>query len=165
VARLREAGCEDVVLVTRPELAPRLAHDARVASSSAPDPAGSLAIGLRALGAAADDLVVVTPVDAWPARVETIRRLVDVVLGGAEAATPRYAGRGGHPVVLRSRALAPFADASRPPPPLRDLLAALGEARTRVDLDDPAITVDLDTPEDVARATGAPPVFATAPKP
>ena len=107
--RLREAGCGGVVIVTRAELATRFVRDASVAVSGAPDPAGSLAIGLRALAPSPQDLVVITPVDAWPARVETIAQLVRAVRQGAEAATPLREGRGGHPVVVRARVLDPAA--------------------------------------------------------
>jgi CTP:molybdopterin cytidylyltransferase MocA len=154
--RMREAGCEDVVLVTRAELALRFAADAAVVVSAAPDPAGSLALGLRALAPAPGDLVVVTPVDAWPARPETIAALIAAVRGGALAATPSHGGRGGHPVVARGAVLAPLAEAPRP---LRGALAALGSARVRIDVDDASVTRDLDTPADVLEATGRPPHF------
>jgi CTP:molybdopterin cytidylyltransferase MocA len=153
--RLREAGCAHVVIVTRAELAHRFEHDGQVAVSSAPDPAGSLAIGLRALAPSPEDIVVVTPVDAWPGRVETIALLVAAVRDGADAATPSRAGRGGHPVAVRARVLE--ADVPRP---LRDALADLGPLRVRLEVDDPGVAIDLDTPDDVKRVTGAPPRFA-----
>lgn len=155
--RLREAGCGGVVIVTRAEIAVRgvFDRDARVAVSGAPDPAGSLAIGLRVLAPLREDIVVVTPVDAWPARVETIARLVDAVRDGADAATPLFDGKGGHPVVVRAWVL--DCDAPRP---LRDVLAALGSRRVRIDVDDPSIAVDLDTPDAVTAMTGSPPRFA-----
>jgi CTP:molybdopterin cytidylyltransferase MocA len=153
--RLREAGCRRVVIVTRAELAARFFMEAEVAVSAAPDPAGSLAIGLRALAPLADDVLVITPVDAWPALVATVGRLVRTVRSGADAATPTRDARGGHPVALRARVL--DCDAPRP---LRDVLNDLGAKRMRVQVDDPGIAVDLDTPDDVQRATGAPPRFA-----
>jgi molybdenum cofactor cytidylyltransferase len=156
--RLRAAGCAEVVIVTRPGLVARFAGDAIVVASRAPDPAGSLAVGLGAIGPGDDTaLLVITPVDAWPARVETIAALVAAVVAGVEAATPRYEGRGGHPIVIRATTLRAFADAPRP---LRDVLGALGHARVRVDVDDPSVATDLDTPADVFAATGAPPRFA-----
>ena len=163
--RLVESGCAPAVLVTRPELAGRfgdcLPGDCMIAVSTAPDPAGSLAVGLDALAARSplgdDDLLVITPVDAWPARLATLARLVAAVHDGADAATPRHSGRGGHPVVLRARVLGSFRDAPRP---LRDVLADLGAGRVRIDVDDPGVAIDLDSPGDVLRATGAPPRFA-----
>ena len=156
--RMREAGCTEVVLVTRTDLVGRLAPlGDLVVASVAPDPAGSLAVALRALSLAADDLLVITPVDAWPARPGTIALLLDAVRAGAGAATPRFGGRGGHPVVARARVFEGFTDAPRP---LRDVLAALGAARARLDVDDSSVVVDLDAPADVVAATGTPPRFA-----
>jgi CTP:molybdopterin cytidylyltransferase MocA len=68
-------------------------------------------------------------------------------------------GRGGHPVVTRARVLMPLA-AEASPRPLREVLAALGDRRRRVEVDDPAVRTDLDTPQDVERVTGAPVRFA-----
>ena len=78
------------------------------------------------------------------------------VRDGADAATPSRAGRGGHPVALRARVL----DVEEPRP-LRDVLADLGPLRARLEVDDPGIAIDLDTPDDVKRVTGAPPRFAS----
>jgi CTP:molybdopterin cytidylyltransferase MocA len=156
--RLRDAGCAKVVIVTRPELVAAFAGDGTAVASTAPDPAGSLAVGLAVLASVdPEEILLVTPVDAWPARVETMTRLIERVVAGADAATPSYRGRGGHPVAIRMRALGGGEGAPRP---LRDVLAALGEARVRVEVDDPAVTADLDTPEDVVAATGAAPRFA-----
>jgi hypothetical protein len=44
-------------------------------------------------------------------------------------------------------------------PPLRDCLAALGDARVRVEVQDIAVGVDLDTPEDVVALSRAGPIF------
>jgi CTP:molybdopterin cytidylyltransferase MocA len=160
VWRMRDAGCADVVLVTRPELAVRFERDANVVTSEAPDPAGSLALGLRRVRPADDDVLLITLVDAWPACEQTARALVKAVHAGASAAIPVHQGRGGHPVAVRASVLEGFADAPRP---LREVLAALGSARVRVDVDDPAIAIDLDTPDDVVRATGAAPRFSLGP--
>ncbi len=157
--RLQEVARATVVIVTRAELAARFAGDAIVVASSAPDPAGSLAVGLGALAAEPfhpDDLLIITPVDALPVRAETLAALLSAVVAGAEAATPRYRERGGHPVVIRARALAGYALAPRP---LRDVLAELGERRVRVEVEDPSVATDLDTPEDVRAVTGDWPRF------
>jgi CTP:molybdopterin cytidylyltransferase MocA len=146
VRRLREAGCDEVVVVLKEPLA----IDATIAISSAPDPAGSLAVGLSA---ASGDPVIVTPVDVMPARVETIRALVLALGDSIDAATPVFRGANGHPVVIRRAAIAIGK-------PLRDVLAALGDRRTKIDVGDAAVATDLDTPEDVVAATGALPVFS-----
>lgn len=155
------AGCARVVVVARPEDVGWLrARGVDAAPSQAPDPAGSLAEGARALGPLdADAPVLVTPVDVIPALPSTIRALRDALRPGLDAVTPTCGGSGGHPVILRARALAPYLDGAAPP--LRDVLAALGARRLRLAVDDPAVTTDLDTVEDVARVTGGPPRFWT----
>ena len=90
--RLREVGCDPVVLVTRGELVERLSSSgAIVVSSGAPDPAGSLAVGLRALSLASvsslapEGLLVLTPVDSFPASPATFALLL-----AATGALPRF---------------------------------------------------------------------------
>jgi CTP:molybdopterin cytidylyltransferase MocA len=158
--RMREAGCSDVLLVTRAEVAPLFDGLVRVAVSDAPDPAGSLRVGINALRLDPSAVVLVTPVDVLPARVGTLTALLARMAdAGVDAATPRHAGRGGHPVALRAAALGPLRDGSAAT--LRDLLAAfdLRGARVRLDVDDPAVATDLDTPDDVLRVTGEGPRF------
>ena len=45
------------------------------------------------------------------------------------------------------------------PPPLRDHLRALGAASTDVDVTDPTVLIDLNTPADVMGTLGALPRF------
>jgi len=163
VQRALLIGCRRVVLVVRPEVADVLDASAcpalTIAVSEAPDPAGSLAVGLRARGEG-DCALLITPVDAFPTSQETFTALVAALEAGALAATPllNRSGRGGHPVLCRREVLTPYRTAS--PPPLRDVLHALGTARVRVPVDDPAIAVDLDTPEDFRNVANASPRFA-----
>ena len=174
--RMREAGVTTVILVTRAETAPLFdapcdaAAAIEIAVSDAPDQAGSLAVGFRAWlegGRAGEDaILVVTPVDAVPADARTIAALIAAVRAGAEAATPRLRSgpdesRGGHPVVMRARVLEDRRGGathdSAGSVPLNARLAALGDRRVRVDVDDPAIRTDLDTPADLASlASGQP---------
>ncbi len=166
--RAKEAGCARVIVVARPEDVPWLATEggltaegAFVIGSSAPDPSGSLAIGARALGQGSG-LVLITPVDALPARLETIAALAASLAAGADAAVPSVgippAQRGGHPVLVRASALAPYRTDTFPI--LRELLSSLGDRCVRVPVDDPAVAMDLDAPEDVLRLTGEGPRFA-----
>jgi CTP:molybdopterin cytidylyltransferase MocA len=71
---------------------------------------------------------------------------------------PRHRDRGGHPVVLRAAVLAPYRGGA-PPPPLREVLRALGSACARVEVGDPDVIVDLDTPSEIAARFGAAPRF------
>jgi CTP:molybdopterin cytidylyltransferase MocA len=166
--RLREAGCARVVVVVRPEVAVRLGvapvEGLRVVVSSAGDQAGSLAVAVREGGVGRDEVVVITPVDAAPVAKGTIAALLAELgighghgHGDREAVTAGCGGKGGHPVVCWGRVLEAFRQAD--PPPLRDVIRALGEKRVRVETEDPSVLVDLDTPEDVMAWTGRAPVF------
>src|SRR4029079_10794616 len=91
-------------------------------------PAGSIAVGVQRVGDA--PFVLITPVDAPPARPDTTARLLERLQIGEPpplAVRPRYGGRLGHPVLLRAEALAPYKHKmGAAPPPLRDLLRGLG---------------------------------------
>ncbi len=153
-ARLREAGCTSVVMVVRADDADVVPRGALTAISAAPEPSGSLLVGMK-LVPKEQDVLVITPIDVLPARADTIRALVLALEGDGVAATPTHEGQGGHPVVLRLAAL----DALTPYASLRDVLHALGPRRVRVVTNDAAIRTDLDTPADVVQHTGAPPAF------
>jgi molybdenum cofactor cytidylyltransferase len=159
-ARLQQGGCARVVAVVRAEILGALGvvKDARLVVSDAEDQAGSLAVALREHRAPPDEIVVVTPVDAAPVGATTIARLVEAVAGGAIAATPRYETKSGHPIACRRSVLEPYRGAP-PYPPLRDVLRGLGDKRAHVDVGDPRVGVDLDTPDDVVKLTGQPPRF------
>lgn len=145
VRRFREAGCGGVIAVVGPNDV-AIVKDAIAAISTAPDPAGSLRIGLATTSA---DVVVITPVDVLPAKVETLAALEKALTSAHHAVTPAS----GHPVVIRRAALDGFTGT------LRDVLTNLGDRRLRIDVDDEAIARDLDVPADVEALTGAPPAF------
>lgn len=109
-------------------------------------PAGSIRAALRALDARAA-WVAVCPVDVDPAAWRCLRAL-RAALGGREAAKPRWGERGGHPVLLRRRVLAAYAEAGAPP--LREVLRALGARVAEVPVSDEAVVTDLDTPQALA---------------
>ncbi len=158
IGAARAAGCARVLVVAHPDDEAWASTEAECVVSTEPEQSGSLALGVRRLEAPPDALVLITPVDTLPASPTTVARLTLALTGPVRAATPRSAGRGGHPVLLFSRVLDPY---RHPPPcpPLREVLAALGPLRVRVDVDDPNVGIDLDEPADAARITGAPPRF------
>ncbi|MCC6521696.1 MAG: NTP transferase domain-containing protein [Polyangiaceae bacterium] len=151
--------CERVLVVASPEVVARLAGwlaaqagelhaGLELVPATSPDPAGSIAAALAhgRLG----PLVLLTPVDCPPAGPRSVAALRSALaLAPAKlAARPRHAGRGGHPVLVRRAALAPYA--SPAPPPLRELLRSLGPALAEVEVDDPSVLADLDTPASLA---------------
>ncbi|MEZ5363092.1 MAG: nucleotidyltransferase family protein [Bryobacterales bacterium] len=111
----------------------------------------SLQTGLRAAGWDTDG-VAFTLVDHPGLRPETLDKLVDAFeSSGANLVLPLYYGERGHPAVI-SRAvlgqLLTLPARKRPKPVLRAHYAA---ARF-VDVDDPAVVADIDTPADLEEA-------------
>jgi molybdenum cofactor cytidylyltransferase len=162
-ARLSEAGCGRVVAVVRADVLGTVGvvKQTRFVVSRSPDQAGSLAVALREDRGPPDEIIVVAPVDSAPAGTQTIGRLVDEVAKGALAATPRFETKSGHPIACRRSVLEPYRG-DAPYPPLRDLLRSLGAKRSQVDVNDPRVVIDLDTPEDVVAFTGHAPRFIGA---
>jgi CTP:molybdopterin cytidylyltransferase MocA len=154
VRRARSAGFAPLV-VAHPDDRAEFEGLAQVAVSTAPDQAGSLAVGVRALPADAE-VVLVTPVDVLPASDGTLRGMLGVLTADVLAVTPICEGKGGHPVLVRRSVLDAYADAQ---PPLRDVLSALGARRVRWETDDRSVLGDLDDPQRVLEATGALPRF------
>lgn len=155
VRRMLEAGASEVVVASTPEVEDAIDWPARVrvAISDAPDPAGSLAIALGAIGTR-DDAVAVTPVDVLPASITTFA-LLHEELGDPRvlAATPVHRNGGGHPALIRRHALAAYAS-SAPFPTLHETLKKLGDRRVHVAVSDPAVTSDIDTALDAEKHLG-----------
>jgi len=155
--RLFEAGAVEIVVVVRPDLVVRTRAwlddpRVRILGETTAEQAESLAVGMAALQPRHRS-VWIAPVDALPARLSTYRELTRALASGAPAATPRFQGRGGHPVLAQRFVLAPYAVGETPR--LRDLLSTT-VGRLRIDVDDPHVTSDLDRPSDLA----TPPRFA-----
>ena len=159
------AECAEVLIVVRKTMIPALLGYSRpgvslLSSDAAADlgPSGSLAFAVSRLPEG--DLIVITPVDTQPAKAETVRALIDRLVADPEllAARPVYKGRGGHPVVVRRAALDAYKQAGAPPI-LRDHLASLGSRVAVVEVSDPTIVLDLNTPADVMGVLRALPRF------
>jgi CTP:molybdopterin cytidylyltransferase MocA len=146
--------CSEVLIVTRKTMVPALLGFVRpgihlLSSDANADlgAAGSLSVAVARLPPG--ELILVTPVDTQPARAETVRALLERLVAeprllGAKAS---YHGRGGHPVLLRREALEVYK--TKVPPPLRDHLHTLGDRVASVEVSDPTVVLDLNTPADV----------------
>ena len=108
----------------------------------------SLAAGIAA-ASGADGFVVALGDMPWVAPA-TIRAVVEALRSGASIAAPRCHGRRGHPVGFGAECYPAMAalggDAGA-----REIVAAHGARLTRVDVDDPGILRDVDTPADLDR--------------
>lgn len=152
--------------VLRPEVAALVGERVRavggeVVVSEAPDeqgPAGSIAAAVRYLEKDPPLAAIVTPVDVR-VRPVTIQVMLDACgeRSGSLSAVPRHAGRKGHPVIILPSALLRYLEAD--PPPLRDHLRAMEDRVAVVEVDDPCVLEDLDSPDQtelLARITGKP---------
>jgi molybdenum cofactor cytidylyltransferase len=136
--------------------------------------AASLTAGVEHLPARPGQAIVIATVDSVPVQCSTLDALIAAALAdGVQVATPRYRGRGGHPVVARENLLQVFRQGYTGT--LRDLIHAADQARRRLDVDDPATGHDLDTPIELdavrpglhpefAPSSSAPRVFGGMPK-
>lgn len=144
-ANVRARDCDAVLVVVRPNVAEVLCDERTIVSRSPDDwgPAGSIAAAVPYFEGAA----LITPVDCPPAPAHVIAQLRAT---GAQAARPMYRGRRGHPVFVQAEVLAPYRQPTGAPPPLRDVLRALGDAVVDVPVDDPHVLTDINTQEALA---------------
>ena len=104
----------------------------------------SLQCGLRAV-AGGNAGVLFTLVDHPNVQAGTLTRLVEEPL--ALIAVPRYRGRRGHPVCFSASLAREFLELP-PGSQAKAVMAAHADEVRFVDVDDPGVTQDIDTPED-----------------
>jgi molybdenum cofactor cytidylyltransferase len=167
VERALELGCARVLVIVRPELADAVAQlmaqvpegtAARVIAAETASQASSLAVLVRSLASLGrsepERGYLIAPVDSLPCTRQTYRALCAALGDHTLACTPRFAGRGGHPVLARAALLGGYRSGPLERAlPLCEVLARAGERRVRVDVPDPSVLADLDTPAQ-ARALG-----------
>jgi CTP:molybdopterin cytidylyltransferase MocA len=157
VEALRAGGCEPVLVVAGGEAANDVDRVATAAGARVvrnPDPASqqidSLRLALRELDARVQ-AAVVTPVDRPGLLAATVARLIDAhQKTGAPLVIPTWLGEPGHPTLFARSLFAELAEDALPEG-ARTVIARHGEEAVRVEVADPGVPVDLDTPEDVAR--------------
>ena len=157
---LREGGCRYVVAVLNEDAdwAQRLADVAGAAVVMNPNATSeqldSLRLGLAALPADGDGAAVL-PVDFPRLRAATVAALVDrFAAGDARIVIPDHNGETGHPVLLARTLFAELGSASLPEG-VRSLLAAHEAEIERVPVADAGVLLDVDSPDDYRRVTGA----------
>jgi molybdenum cofactor cytidylyltransferase len=163
VERALAHGCTRALVIVRPEWETSVktllargpcAERVQVIAATTTSQASSLATLVRTLRLQPDLTFLITPVDAMPCSPATHHALHMALTRSMLAATPRFRGRGGHPVLVRSVLLERYlSGALAACPPLREVLAVAGEQRVRVDVPDASVVTDVDTPAD-AHALG-----------
>jgi molybdenum cofactor cytidylyltransferase len=139
-------------LRVRPALA---THPCVLVENRDPDsgPIGSLRAALAALHAVRPTALLAWPVDIPHVRLATVEHLLETYeRTGAPVIVPSYGGHRGHPVIWDASVfpeLETSAAAAREG--ARAVLHRLGSRAMTVVVDDPAVTDDIDTPEDYER--------------
>jgi probable phosphoglycerate mutase len=159
VGAFTAAGVDEVVVVAghrRDEVAAVGARaGARVVTNPGYDRGmfSSVRIGVQGLDQRVTRFFVL-PADVSLVRPETIGRLIRqgrTARGGvADVVYPLFDGAEGHPPLLAG-ALRAEIRAADPPDGLRGLLMGHAAASAAVDVEDPGVLLDADTPEDLAR--------------
>lgn len=164
VAELAAAGCDPVIVVLGHEAEAILPHLDHPSVEVVVNPrydegrASSLRAGAQAVPYDAEAVVTLS-VDQPRPRAVVARLLSAHERGGALVTQPEYRGRRGHPVVLSTALLPELRQVTEETLGLRAILRAHADDIRLVPFDDPVVTVDLNTPEDVARAL---PLFGLA---
>jgi molybdenum cofactor cytidylyltransferase len=155
LSTLAAARVDQVVVVVRPDLAraKEIANHlrARVIENPRPDEdlLSSIRLGLTALDHLLD-AVFIWPADHPLVRPATLERLREA--GSPDRALlPTWQGRRGHPALVGS-ALRREVTLRALPGGLRDLWRERDDAVVEVPVEDEGVVLDLDTPEDYARA-------------
>jgi molybdenum cofactor cytidylyltransferase len=109
----------------------------------------SLASAVRASGDVAGWIIALA--DMPYIRPETIAKIAASLAAGAAIAAPAYRGERGHPVGLSARFRRDL-EALRGDEGARSVLQLNHDAVTLIDVDDPGVCRDIDTPDDLHRA-------------
>jgi molybdenum cofactor cytidylyltransferase len=112
----------------------------------------SLQVGLHEVLNHGRDAAIVTLVDRPPANPATLQILCDAFTSaeyGKWAVVPEYGGKHGHPVLLAREMIEAFLKAA-PTANARDIEHQNQQHIEYVAVDDPAVTLNVDTPEDYA---------------
>jgi CTP:molybdopterin cytidylyltransferase MocA len=152
VEAARAVGLADGVVVIGPPFGDAVAGHARslglrvaVNGDPARGMASSVAIGFAAIADGDVDAAWLWPVDHPHVRADSLARLAEA-LAEHEVAQPRFEGRGGHPPLIARPVWPRLAGCTGLPGGARAVLA--GADSIAVELDDPGVVRDVDTPED-----------------
>lgn len=159
VEAMLEAGCRPVVVVLgahagriREQIPSRA--DVQVTNNHVwrQGRASSIRAGARAVPANVDSIAVVS-VDQ-PTGAGVLRRLADELEASGDAliAVPRHQGRNGHPPILRASLLGELQQVTERQEGLRQLRRRHADRTIFLEMDEPIVTLNLNTPEAYQRA-------------
>lgn len=150
---LFEPFCDQVLMVTGKHhneilaCLPRFSHQIVFNEQHELGMFSSLRKGLEAIGDAST--VLFSPVDFALVKPESIAALISV--SGHEVVKPRWQGQSGHPVLIRANAI----EALRAAPAESNAKLVLSQfPALYIDVEDPGVAQDCDTPEDYQRMLG-----------
>lgn len=116
----------------------------------------SLRVGVQAVLDRGRDAALITLVDRPPADSKTVAQLCARFAAAAEAGiwavVPQYAGRHGHPIVVGREMITAFLQAP-PTASAREIEHQHQPQIEYVAVDDPAVVLNVDTPDDYNRLT------------
>jgi len=138
------------------------ANGASVARNPSPEQGqfSSLQVGLQAVLSYGRDAAIVTLVDRPPASAAVLSALISAFMAapiGVWAVIPEYQGKHGHPVVLGREMIEVLLKAP-PTSTARDLEHQNQSHIRYIQVDDPTVTLNVDTPEEYAALAAMAPV-------
>jgi molybdenum cofactor cytidylyltransferase len=155
--KMKRAGVDQVYLITgvddqkiKDALKDKIPAEIIFNERSKGGQISSLKAGIRCISPESDG-VLVWPVDLPLIKVQTVSKILKSFQSNQKAIViPTHKERRGHPIVIGRELMT---DLLRLPSEhtTRDFLASHATNVLEIDLDDPAILIDIDTPEDYAK--------------
>lgn len=124
----------------------------------------SLQAGVQEVLNRGRDAAIITLVDRPPARPETVsylqRQFVTLAEQDIWAVVPEFAGAHGHPIVVGREMIGAFLDAP-PESNAREVMHANQSRIAYLPVNDPFVTMNIDTPQDYERLLASPEIAVT----
>lgn len=160
IRALLDGGVSEVIVVVgtdgRAELERDVnaMNDARVRPVENHDPSRGMFSSIQdGVATASGDALLIMPGDMPFVRSETVRAIIAAYRERPAIVSPRYRGKRGHPVAM-PLALREEIRATPSGATLHDVIKKHADARVDLDVDDPGVVRDVDTPADLERGTG-----------
>lgn len=160
IRALLDGGVSEVIVVVgtdgRAELERDVnaMNDARVRPVENHDPSRGMFSSIQeGVATASGDALLIMPGDMPFVRPETVRAVIAKYRERPAIVSPRYRGKRGHPVAM-PLALREEIRATPSSATLHEVIKKHADARVDLDVDDPGVVRDVDTPADLERGTG-----------